>query len=210
MSRMVLRAVALLSACVAAPAGTLPDDPCAHDLVFAGAALASLCLDVPYGPHPCQRLDAYLVDSATPTPVLIELHGGAFKAGARSQFADYLDRGEGDGGVIELALRHGISVISVGYRLSSVTDGECRPILVEGAPIQDPAHAFPVPHDDAAAALDYVRARALTGDWNIDPRRIAVIGNSAGGTLALGLALREPPRRGPAGSSTTRSPCRAA
>lgn len=181
----------LVSLVAGVPLSAGPSDPeCSGPIVYAGVQLEKLCLDVPYGPHPCQRIDVYLVDSDEPAPVLVELHGGAFWGGAKSQFGSYLDGGGGNG-VIELALRHGISVVSIGYRLSAITDGDCRPILAGGAPQQEPAHAFPVPHEDALAALEFVRARARSGEWNLDPTRIAAIGASAGGSLALGLGLRE-------------------
>lgn len=184
----------LFSAAFVSVAGTplcaaTTDPPCSEQVVYADAELERLCLDVAYGPHPCQRLDAYLVDSDVPTPVLIELHGGAFWSGRKSSFGSYLDDGT-DSGVIELALRHGISVISVNYRLSAATDANCNPVLLSGTQVYEPAHAFPTPHDDAALALEFVRARAASGEWNIDPTRIAAIGSSAGGTLALGLAFR--------------------
>jgi len=38
-------------------------------------------IDVEYGTDELQKLDAYLVKSDKPTPVLVEIHGGAFKAG---------------------------------------------------------------------------------------------------------------------------------
>lgn len=180
------------------------DPQCSGPVVYAGAQLEKLCLGVSYGPHPCQRIDAYLVESDEPAPVLIELHGGAFWAGAKSQFGSYLDGGGGNG-VIELALRHGISVVSVGYRLSAVTDANCQPVLVNGSPMREPGHAFPVPHQDAAAALEFVRARALSGEWNLDPQRMAAIGISAGGTLALGLAFWNPGSAPTLGSSDPRA-----
>jgi hypothetical protein len=191
MIRQVVFVAATLIAFEASARPAVLDPPCAVQTVYAGALLERLCLDVSYGAHPCQRLDAYIVDSPHPTPVLIALHGGSFFSGSKSGFGSYLDGGGGNG-VIELALRHGISVISVGYRLSSVTDADCQPILVGGTEVYAPAHKFPAPHEDAAAALALVRARASSGAWNIDADRIAAIGTSAGGTLALGLAFRDP------------------
>jgi acetyl esterase/lipase len=47
-------------------------------------------------------------------------------------------------------------------------------------------HKHPVPMSDGQRAIRTVRARA--GEWNIDPKRIGVLGFSAGGHLASTLA----------------------
>lgn len=67
-------------------------------------------------------------------------------------------------------LNNGISVAAINYRLSS------------DAPL-------PAPVYDAARAIQYLRSRAE--EFNIDPDRIAVTGNSAGGCTSLWLALHE-------------------
>lgn len=46
-----------------------------------------------------------------------------------------------------------------------------------------PAHQFPAPVDDIHAAIRYLRANAAR--WNLDPKRIALLGASAGAHLAL-------------------------
>lgn len=51
-----------------------------------------------------------------------------------------------------------------------------------------PEHPFPAAHDDAAAALRWVRSNAQ--ELQIDPGRIILAGESAGATIAAGLALR--------------------
>lgn len=65
----------------------------------------------------------------------------------------------------QVADQLGIVVVSVEYRLA-------------------PEHPFPTPLDDCYAALDW-----LTRQPGIDPARIAVGGQSAGGGLAAALAL---------------------
>ena len=52
-----------------------------------------------------------------------------------------------------------------------------------------PAHRYPAAFDDVTTALAVVRGRAR--EWNADPERLAVIGRSAGGQLALLLAYRQ-------------------
>jgi len=52
---------------------------------------------------------------------------------------------------------------------------------------QGPEDKFPAAHDDAIAAYSYVVENA--GQWNGDAERIAVAGESAGGNLALNVAI---------------------
>ncbi len=68
---------------------------------------------------------------------------------------------------VELALRAGVTVVSVDYRLA-------------------PDHPYPAGLDDAAAALNWT-AGQMPG-WGIDAERLAVAGSSAGGALAARLA----------------------
>jgi acetyl esterase len=59
-----------------------------------------------------------------------------------------------------------------------------------------PEHPFPVPFEDAWAGLNWTveNAEAL----NIDPSRVGVVGDSAGGNLAAAVALRARDEGGPA------------
>ncbi len=102
-------------------------------------------------------------------PVLLFLHGGGFVIG-NLETHDSLCR--------QLALRSGCAVVALDYRLA-------------------PEHPFPAAVEDTwAALLDLVRCGDALG---LDTTRLAVGGDSAGGTLAavaaihardIGLALR--------------------
>ena len=87
-------------------------------------------------------------------PGLVYFHGGGFVAG---------DLDTHDALCRSLAVGAGCRVVSVDYRLA-------------------PEHRFPAAVDDAVAATADVRNRAR--DLAIDPDRLAVGGDSAGGTLA--------------------------
>ena len=102
-------------------------------------------------------------------PVLLYLHGGGFTIG-NLETHDSLCR--------QLAKRSGAAVIALDYRLA-------------------PEHRFPTAVDDAWSALHWMIAHAAT--LGLDGERLAVGGDSAGGTLAavsaihardLGLPLR--------------------
>lgn len=50
-----------------------------------------------------------------------------------------------------------------------------------------PEHKFPAAHDDAIAAYKWVLANAAS--WKGDPKRVALVGESAGGNLAINTAI---------------------
>jgi hypothetical protein len=116
--------------------------------------------NVQYGSHERNHLDVWRAKSEQPTPALIFFHGGSFKAGDKAIAATRP--------ILKECLAAGISVVSANYRFSS------------DAP-------YPAPMLDGARVVQFVRSRA--SEWNIDPRRIAVSGSSAGATLALWIAL---------------------
>lgn len=47
------------------------------------AKLAPTYKDVAYGPHERNVLDVWLAESATPTPLVVYIHGGGFQGAAR-------------------------------------------------------------------------------------------------------------------------------
>ena len=92
-------------------------------------------------------------------PLLLYLHGGGFTVGSL-QTHDALCR--------ELARLAGCMVVSLDYRLA-------------------PEHKFPIASNDAWDALAWLAAHAA--DLGADPARLAVGGDSAGGTLAAVNAI---------------------
>ncbi|BEP42507.1 alpha/beta hydrolase [Variovorax sp. V15] len=97
--------------------------------------------------------------SSAVLPVLIYFHGGGFTVG-NIRTHDTLCR--------VLSAKSGCAVISVDYRLA-------------------PAHKFPTASNDAWDAFQFI-AKEGTG-LGLDPSRLAVGGDSAGGTLAAVCAI---------------------
>lgn len=112
-------------------------------------------------PTPAGSLPARLyAHSRERLPVLLYLHGGGFVVGGLDTH-DSLCR--------QLARRSGGAMLSLDYRLA-------------------PEHRFPAAQDDAWSALRWLHEQ---GDaLGLDARRLAVGGDSAGGTLAAVAAIR--------------------
>jgi acetyl esterase len=123
-------------------------------------------LDLPRAPLPrvedlevAGRPARLYAPSAQTLPVLLYLHGGGFTIGDLETH-DSLCR--------QLALRSGTAVVALDYRLA-------------------PEHRFPAAVDDAWAGLAWLHEHA--GALGLDGSRLAVGGDSAGGTLAATAAF---------------------
>ena len=108
----------------------------------------------------------YTPAGSGPFPVLSWFHGGGWVIG-NLETADATAR--------HLAVGAGCVVVSVDYRLA-------------------PEAKFPVPFDDCYAATQWIFQNAAS--INVDPSRIAVGGDSAGGNLAAGICLAAKDRGG--------------
>ncbi|MBN1836268.1 MAG: alpha/beta hydrolase [Spirochaetales bacterium] len=106
------------------------------------------------------------------SPILVYLHGGAFALGSIDTHANVCRA---------LAAAAGCNILSVGYRLA-------------------PEHPYPAGLEDAYAVLCWAASGGdapLAGGPVGDPERLAVSGDSAGGTLAAALCLMARDRDGP-------------
>ncbi len=102
-------------------------------------------------------------DAEPPRPAVLWLHGGGWAGGDRSDWYE----------LSRFIASFGYVSATADYRLSK--DGACFP---------DAIH-------DAAAAVRFLRKNAA--EYQLDPDRIAVGGDSAGGHLALMIALANDP-----------------
>jgi acetyl esterase len=120
-------------------------------------------------PGPAQPIPirVYFPEIGNNLPALIYYHGGGWVAGS----LDGHDRT-----LRALTNSSGCVVISVDYRLA-------------------PEHKFPAAVEDADASLRYVAEHCA--QFGVDPNRIAVGGDSAGGNLAAVVSLIARDRGGP-------------
>jgi alpha-L-fucosidase 2 len=98
-------------------------------------------------------LDLHLPDGPGPFPAAILVHGGGFDEGSRTQYVTPLFQPLADAG---------FAWFSIDYRLA-------------------PEFRFEHARDDVDAAIRWVKAHAR--EHRVDPARIALIGESAGGFL---------------------------
>jgi len=114
---------------------------------------------------PSGRTKVRLYDPGTPAPAptVVLIHGGGWVFGSIDTY---------DGFARQIAKRSGLRCLAIEYALA-------------------PEHPFPAPLDDCIAAVRWAASEGSS--LGIDPRRIAVIGDSSGANLALGvcLALRD-------------------
>ena len=106
-------------------------------------------------------LREYVPAGAEPSgPGLVYLHGGGFTVFEIETYQGFCEY---------LAKELNIKVYSVGYRLA-------------------PEHPYPTPLDDCSAAFDWVSKNAE--ELGLDPERISIGGDSAGGNMSAALCLK--------------------
>ena len=137
--------------------------------------------DHSYGKHKLNKFDLWLAKSDSPTPLVVYIHGGGFRGGDKSRVNQYM---------LERVLQSGISFASMNYRLT----GEVP---------------YPAQMHDCARAIQYIRRNAKR--WNIDPKRLAAYGGSAGAGISQWLAFHDdmakPKSKDPVERESTRLSC---
>jgi len=125
------------------------------------AEVQTLSAAGPHGPVSVRLYRPFGAASAAVLPLLVFFHGGGWTIG---------DLETHDVPCRELCNASGCALLSVDYRLG-------------------PEHRFPAAVDDCIAATRWARSQAAA--LRIDPMRIAVGGDSAGGNLAAVVAIAE-------------------
>ena len=137
--------------------------------VRADAENITVLRDVPYrdGPSKAWRLDLAMPSDlqGKPRPGIVVIHGGGWIEGDKSSFV-FRDR-HTPANIVDFA-RRGFVAVTINYRLA------------REAP-------FPAAVEDCKAAVRWLRAHAR--QYNLDRDHIGAWGNSAGGHLALMLAM---------------------
>jgi len=135
----------------------------------ADAGEITILRDVPYrdGASKACRLDLAMKKDlrGKPRPGIVVIHGGGWIEGDKSSFV-FADR-HTPANIVDFA-RQGFVAVSINYRLA------------REAP-------FPAAVEDCKAAVRWLRGHAR--DYNLDRDHIGAWGNSAGGHLALMLAM---------------------
>lgn len=107
------------------------------------------------------KLDAYLPKSSRPVPAVIIAHGGGWEAGDKVTYVTPL---------FEPLAKAGFAWFSIDYRLTPQVRNEEQ-------------------LEDVRTAIRFVRANAKR--FNVDPNRIAILGESASGQLVAQLATEK-------------------
>ncbi len=106
-------------------------------------------------------LDAHIPDGKGPFAAAILVHGGGWVAGDKQEYINFL---------FEPLADAGFAWFSINYRLA-------------------PKYTFPADAEDVRAAVVWVKAHAA--EYSVDAKRVALIGESAGGHL-VSLVGAEP------------------
>ena len=117
--------------------------------------------DILFAPATQLRLDAFVPRSDAPVPAVIVVHGGGWEAGDKVTYVTPL---------FEPLARAGLAWFSIDYRLTPAVPHEAQ-------------------LEDVRQALQFVRASHRR--FNIDPGRIVLLGESAGGQLVTLLGAED-------------------
>lgn len=121
-------------------------------------------LNVPYGTDPMQKMDIYLPAgrSVNTTKVVVLIHGGAWTAGDKADFAAAVD-------TIKRRLPS-YAIFNINYRLSA-----------------NPNNVFPTQENDVKAAVGFIFGNK---DLYLISDKFVMMGASAGGHLAMLYAYK--------------------
>lgn len=158
------RAAALVGVAVVVGCGARGDDEVTVMTASDALALPRPAADrrLAYGDDPLQFGELRLPEGEGPHPVVIVIHGGCW-------LAEY-----------DLGYMSGLS--------DALTGGGVATWSVEYRRVGDAGGGWPGTFEDVAAAADHLEL--IASEYNLDLDRVAALGHSAGGHLALWLAGR--------------------
>ena len=137
-----------------------------------------------YGSHERNVFDLWLAKSEKPAPLVVYIHGGGFTEGDKSRY--YLSED------VVRFLNAGVSVALINYRF-----------------MNQPPYGILGSMNDSKRCIQYLRFHAEK--FNIDKKRIACTGGSAGAGTALWLAfsddMADPQNSDPVLRESTRLTC---
>lgn len=139
-------------------------------LLFGGAPSINRVQDMLLPSKDGAEIQARLyVPTSNPSGLIVFFHGGGWVIGSVEDYHPF---------TADLALRTGLAVLSVDYRLA-------------------PEHPFPIPVQDAVAAISF--AAKYASEWlGAAPQFLVAMGDSAGATLAtVGARLHNKRGEGP-------------
>jgi len=121
-----------------------------------------LTKDVAYGSDSLQTIDVYQPATGQNLPIAIYVHGGGFTGGDKNGYGQFY------GNIPAYLARHGIIGVNANYRLA-------------------PKVAWPAESDDVGAVVTFMTKSAA--QYGGDPKRIFLIGHSAGANLVASYAV---------------------
>lgn len=135
-------------------------------LLCCGSAWGEVLKDVEYARagDVVLKLDASIPDGTGPFPAVIIVHGGGFTGGNKQMYVTP---------IFEPLTRAGFAWFSIDYRLA-------------------PKYPFPAAVEDVNRAIEYVKSHAA--EYKVDPKRIALLGESAGGFMVSFVGTQKDPR----------------
>ncbi len=127
--------------------------------------------DIEYlGPDRNEKMDAYVPPNAYagPHPAILLIHGGGWRIGDKADAREV--------NIATHLAKHGYAVFSINYLLNEGYRDKAGHLSPTGI-------AWPQNFFDCKSGLRFLRTKA--GEYNIDAARIATMGGSAGGHLAM-------------------------
>ena len=139
-----------------------------NDVTVSTTVTAKVMLNVSYGADPLQNMDVYLPSfrSTATTKVMILIHGGSWSSGDKADVSQYVD-------TFKRRLPD-YAIFNINYRLATSS-----------------STLFPTQENDIKTAVQFILDQS---NANLVSNKVAILGVSAGGHLALLQAYKNIPQ----------------